>query len=392
MNDLRPIPDPTAPATVVRLRGVAKSFDGKPVLAGLDLDIRHGEFLTLLGPSGCGKTTVLRLIAGFEQPDHGSIEIAGRDVSALAPDARHVNTVFQSYALFPHMTVQQNVAFGLEMKKVPKAEITARVAETLAVVRLAGLEGRRPHELSGGQQQRVALARALVNRPQVLLLDESLSALDYKLRKQMQVELKALQRQLGITFVFVTHDQEEALAMSDRVVLLNAGRIAQSGPPREIYERPANLFVAQFVGEANIFSGTLLSVDAGPMPPGSCQWNTGGHCARVTVAGTGFHVRVPQPWPAGTRVNIVVRPEDMRIYSQGEHMPDGQPYFTGRIVERTYKGVTLDSLIETADGTRVIASEFFDEDSPDFDHPLGEEVRISWVPDWETVLAHEETP
>ena len=360
---------------VVELRGVSKAFDGKTVLAGLDLDIHHGEFLTLLGPSGCGKTTVLRLIAGFEQPDRGSIHIQGRDVAGLPPDARQVNTVFQSYALFPHLTVQQNIAFGLQMKKIPAPEIRTRVAEALAIVRLTGMEQRKPHELSGGQQQRVALARALVNRPQVLLLDESLSALDYKLRKQMQGELKALQRQLGITFVFVTHDQEEALAMSDRVVLLNAGRIAQSGPPREIYERPANLFVARFVGEANIFAGTVAD-------------NT----ATVVVQGQPFPMRLPQPWPAGTPVAVVVRPEDMRIYSHGETLPPGQPHFPGRIVERTYKGMTLDSVIELTSGLRVIASEFFDEDAPDFDHPLGEEVRVSWVPDWETVLAQETGP
>jgi spermidine/putrescine transport system ATP-binding protein len=260
---------------VVSLRGLRKSFDGKPVIRALDLDIAHGEFLTLLGPSGCGKTTVLRLIAGFEQSDAGSILIDGTDVAGLPPDRRQVNTVFQSYALFPHMSVRDNVAFGLEMKKVPRTEISARVSEALATVQLQGYEARKPHELSGGQQQRVALARALVNRPRVLLLDESLSALDYKLRKQMQGELKALQRKLGITFVFVTHDQEEALAMSDRVVLLNEGRVAQAGPPREIYERPANLFVARFVGEANIFDGVVSgSEDALPAPAG-CNWNTG---------------------------------------------------------------------------------------------------------------------
>ncbi len=371
---------------VVSLRGIRKAFDGKTVLDGLDLDIRHGEFLTLLGPSGCGKTTVLRLIAGFEQADAGSIHIDGRDVAGLPPDARHVNTVFQNYALFPHLTVHGNVAFGLEMKKVPRGEIDARVADALATVQLAGYEKRRPHELSGGQQQRVALARALVNRPRVLLLDESLSALDYKLRKQMQGELKALQRKLGITFVFVTHDQEEALAMSDRVVVLDAGRIAQQGPPREIYERPASLFVARFVGEANVMDGTLLHVQAHGDAPANCRWNGGTQPATVDIGGVAFRVRAPAGSHAGQAVAVVVRPEDMRVYGPGEPLPDGMAHFSGRIVERTYKGATLDSVIETSSGLRLIASEFFDEDAPDFDHPLGEPVRVSWVADWETVL------
>lgn len=374
---------------VVSLRGISKSFDGKSVIGNLNLDISQGEFLTLLGPSGCGKTTVLRLIAGFEQPDAGHVLIDGNDVSGLPPDQRQVNTVFQSYALFPHMTVAQNVAFGLEMKRVPRAQIDERVGEALATVQLESLARRKPHELSGGQQQRVALARALVNCPRVLLLDESLSALDYKLRKQMQGELKSLQRKLGITFVFVTHDQEEALAMSDRVVLLNEGRIAQAGPPREIYERPANLFVAKFVGEANIFHGTVLSMAAAPDGVAGCNWNNGMLGVRLDIGSVTFTLRTTREHAMGERVQVMVRPEDMRIYAPGEAMPEHQPHFTGQIIERTYKGMTLDSVIELDDGTRVIASEFFDEDSPDFDHPVGERVRVTWVPDWETLLQGE---
>jgi spermidine/putrescine transport system ATP-binding protein len=381
-------------SVVVSLRGISKSFAGKRVIHDLDLDIAQGEFLTLLGPSGCGKTTVLRLIAGFESADAGSLLIDGRDVSGLPPEQRQVNTVFQNYALFPHMSVAQNLAFGLEMARVARAQIDARVREALATVQLTGLEKRKPHELSGGQQQRVALARALVNRPRVLLLDESLSALDYKLRKQMQGELKSLQRSLGITFVFVTHDQEEALAMSDRVVLLNEGSIAQSGPPREIYERPASLFVARFVGEANIFRGRVLgmaspagtSTGTSTGTTASSASHNGAHPVRLQISGVEFLLRSSRTHAAGEELQVMVRPEDLRVYAPGEALPDGQPHFHGKIVERTYKGMTLDSVIELDDGTRVTASEFFDEDAPDFDHPLGERVRVTWVPDWETLL------
>ncbi len=220
----------------MQLSEIGKSFDGKSVISNLSLTINNGEFLTLLGPSGCGKTTVLRLIAGLENVDAGTIILEDRDITEVPAEHRHVNTVFQSYALFPHMTVFENVAFGLRMQKCPAAEITPRVEEALKMVQLEAFAQRSPHQLSGGQQQRVAIARAVVNKPRLLLLDESLSALDYKLRKQMQNELKALQRKLGITFVFVTHDQEEALTMSDRIVVMRDGKIEQDGSPREIYE------------------------------------------------------------------------------------------------------------------------------------------------------------
>ncbi|MEV8546825.1 ABC transporter ATP-binding protein [Streptomyces sp. NPDC051572] len=239
----------------IRLRDLCKSFGQTQAVAGVDLDIVDGEFFSMLGPSGSGKTTVLRMIAGFEPPTSGTIELAGKDVTGLAPFERDVHTVFQDYALFPHMTLEQNVAYGLKVRKVPKAERLERARKALADVRLEDFGTRRPAQLSGGQRQRVALARALVGRPSVLLLDEPLGALDLKLREQMQVELKALQREVGITFVFVTHDQEEALTMSDRIAVFNQGRIEQIGTPAEVYERPATPFVAGFVGTSNLLIG-----------------------------------------------------------------------------------------------------------------------------------------
>jgi len=251
----------------VRLRGLRKQFGAGAHLVtavdGVDLDVNDGEFITLLGPSGSGKTTVLRMIAGFELPTAGTIELDGVDVTRRAPFERDVNTVFQDYALFPHMTVQENVAYGLRVKKVGRAERTKRAQEALESVRLGDYGGRTPAQMSGGQRQRVALARALVNRPKVLLLDEPLGALDLKLREQMQVELKAIQRQVGITFLFVTHDQEEALTMSDRIAVFNAGRIEQVGTPAEVYERPATAFVAGFVGTSNLLTGAAAQAIVG---------------------------------------------------------------------------------------------------------------------------------
>lgn len=246
----------------IELRQVSKRFPnpgGGEVLAvdGLTLQIRDGEFFSLLGPSGCGKTTTLRMIAGFELPSAGEILIHGKPMGAIPPFKRPVNTVFQHYALFPHMSVGENVAFGLQMKGVPRAEIDLRVAEALRMVRLEGMENRKPRQLSGGQQQRVAVARALINRPEVLLLDEPLGALDLKLRKEMQLELKTLQREVGITFIYVTHDQEEALTMSDRIAVMNQGVVLQVGTPAEIYERPADRFVADFIGETNLLEGVV---------------------------------------------------------------------------------------------------------------------------------------
>ncbi|MBD8500359.1 ABC transporter ATP-binding protein [Paenibacillus arenosi] len=238
---------------MIHLENVEKHFAGQPVVHPLSLTIDEGEFLTLLGPSGCGKTTILRMIAGFEQPSSGVIRLDGEDVTQLPPNKRNLNLVFQHYALFPHMTVEENIAFGLKMKKIDAAEQRVRIEEAIRLTQLTPLAQRYPHQLSGGQQQRVAIARAIANKPKVLLLDEPLGALDLQLRKNLQAELKQLQRSLGITFVYVTHDQEEAMMMSDRIVIMNAGRIEMIGSPREVYERPETLFAATFIGENNIF-------------------------------------------------------------------------------------------------------------------------------------------
>jgi putative spermidine/putrescine transport system ATP-binding protein len=245
------------PAVAVRLEGVRKHFGDVRAVDGISLEVREGEFFSMLGPSGSGKTTCLRLIAGFETPTEGRVLLGGQDVTDLAPYERDVNTVFQDYALFPHMSVQANVEYGLKVKKVPRGERVARAAEALAMVQLSGLGDRRPAQLSGGQRQRVALARALVNRPKVLLLDEPLGALDLKLRQAMQIELKHIQQRVGLTFIYVTHDQEEALTMSDRLAVFNHGRIEQVGTPAEVYERPATSFVAGFVGTSNVLSGDV---------------------------------------------------------------------------------------------------------------------------------------
>ncbi|MDX1551964.1 MAG: spermidine/putrescine ABC transporter ATP-binding protein PotA [Marinobacter sp.] len=356
------------------LNNVSKAFDGKTVLDSLDLDILDGEFITLLGPSGCGKTTLLRLMAGFELPDTGSVTLSGHDITHAAPEHRPLNTVFQNYALFPHMSVYDNVAYGLKMEKRPQDEIRQRVSDVLAMVQLQDFARRKPHQLSGGQQQRVAIARAVVKRPQLLLLDEPLSALDYKLRRTMQVELKRLQRELGITFVFVTHDQEEALSMSDRVVVLKDGEIQQLGTPREIYERPANLFTARFVGETNLFPGYLAAVNDRAITLDILG-------LRRTLQKPAFTVR------EGEHVNVLLRPEDIRVLA-----PEDDHGLAGKVVERNYKGSTLDSVIHLEDGTEVLASEFFDEDDPTFDYRLGEPVRVSWVDGWEWLLPVEPEP
>lgn len=291
---------PNSLSPLVQLAGIRKCFDGKEVIPQLDLTINNGEFLTLLGPSGCGKTTVLRLIAGLETVDSGRIMLDNEDITHVPAENRYVNTVFQSYALFPHMTVFENVAFGLRMQKTPAAEITPRVMEALRMVQLETFAQRKPHQLSGGQQQRVAIARAVVNKPRLLLLDESLSALDYKLRKQMQNELKALQRKLGITFVFVTHDQEEALTMSDRIVVMRDGRIEQDGTPREIYEEPKNLFVAGFIGEINMFNATVIE-------------RLDEQRVRANVEGRECNIYVNFAVEPGQKLHVLLRPEDLRV-------------------------------------------------------------------------------
>lgn len=366
---------PNSLSPLVQLAGIRKCFDGKEVIPQLDLTINNGEFLTLLGPSGCGKTTVLRLIAGLETVDSGRIMLDNEDITHVPAENRYVNTVFQSYALFPHMTVFENVAFGLRMQKTPAAEITPRVMEALRMVQLETFAQRKPHQLSGGQQQRVAIARAVVNKPRLLLLDESLSALDYKLRKQMQNELKALQRKLGITFVFVTHDQEEALTMSDRIVVMRDGRIEQDGTPREIYEEPKNLFVAGFIGEINMFNATVIE-------------RLDEQRVRANVEGRECNIYVNFAVEPGQKLHVLLRPEDLRVEEiNDDNHAEG---LIGYVRERNYKGMTLESVVELENGKMVMVSEFFNEDDPDFDHSLDQKMAINWVESWEVVLADEE--
>ena len=329
--------DPAAAAAAVHVSGLRKRYGDVVALAGVDLVIGAGEFFTLLGPSGSGKTTLLRLIAGFERPDAGRIELGGSDVTGVPPYARNVNTVFQDYALFPHMTVGQNIEYGLRVRRVPKAERREKVDRALEMVRLRGLGDRKPAQLSGGQRQRVALARAIVNEPQVLLLDEPLGALDFKLRQEMQIELQHVQRAVGITFVYVTHDQEEALAMSDRIAVLSNGRLEQIGTPLEVYERPQTDFVAGFIGISNL------------------------------IERDGRH--------------MTIRPEKIRLLADGEEPPAGARVETGRIRDVIYVGVLTRYIIALdAGGELVVARQ--NEQAPAAIHDIGKTpARIAWLPD-----------
>ena len=313
---------------LLRLEGLTKSFAGTPVLKGIDLTIGRAEFLTFLGPSGCGKTTTLRIIAGFEQPDSGKLLLEDQDMAPLPPYKRDVHTVFQHYALFPHYDVFENVAFGLRIRKVAEAEIQTRVREALALVKLDGFETRKTTSLSGGQMQRIALARALVGRPALLLLDEPLGALDLKLRKAMQLELKGLQRKLGITFVYVTHDQEEAMTMSDRIAVFNRGVIEQLGTPEEIYEKPRTAFVADFVGAANILDAKVTAVENG----------------KITLRledEVDVQLTRPAESPAlGSSLKVAIRPERVavRYRVEGESGQDGALRVKGSLVDSVFVG------------------------------------------------------
>ena len=309
---------------LIELKGISKEFDGTTVLSDINLYVRKKEFVTLLGPSGCGKTTTLRIIGGFEYPSTGTVYFEGKDITELPPYKRRVNTVFQKYALFPHLNVRDNIAFGLKLKKLPKAEIGRRVDRMLDLVNLSGYGKRAVDQLSGGQQQRIAIARALVNEPEVLLLDEPLGALDLKLRKEMQLELKSMQQRLGITFIYVTHDQEEALTMSDTVVVMRDGHILQIGDPKGIYDEPANAFVADFIGESNIMRGTMIRDEL------------------VHFSGNDFRC-VDSGFGTDAPVDVVVRPEDIMIV--GEDI--GQ--IAGVVKSVLFKGVHYEMMIDTGD-------------------------------------------
>ena len=351
----------------VRLEQVTKAFGDVVAVRELDLEIAPGEFFTLLGPSGCGKTTTLRMVAGFEQPSAGTVLIDGEDVAGLPPHKRPTNTVFQSYALFPHLSVGDNVAFGLRRNKVPSDEVADRVNSELERVGLAREINRRPNQLSGGQQQRVALARALVNRPKVLLLDEPLGALDQKLRKDLQIELKRIQTEVGITFVYVTHDQEEALTMSDRIAVMNKGRVEQIDAPEAVYERPATAFVAGFIGVSNLMPGRVAAVD--------------GDRVRMRLD-SGVELDVPGDGVAsGDRCYAVVRPEKLHIEPAGSQS-NGQPSVEGVVQASVYLGTSTQIVVGLGDDVRMTvlvpnASEAERAQLPGGGAP----VRLSWAPE-----------
>jgi spermidine/putrescine transport system ATP-binding protein len=353
----------------VRLVDVTKQF-GPDIVAvdHVSLDVQGGEFFSLLGPSGCGKTTTLRMIGGFEEPTSGLIELQGKDVTWLPPYQRNVNTVFQNYALFPHLDVFENVAFGLRRKHVAGPEIRRRVGEMLALVELPGFEKRKPNQISGGQAQRVALARALINRPALLLLDEPLGALDLKLRKQMQVELKRIQQEVGITFIYVTHDQEEAMTMSDRIAVMNQGHYEQIGDPEELYERPRTRFVAGFLGVSNLLHGRADGSEDG--------------YAQVRLANDA-RVRVRRELVDGkSEVEVGVRPEKIRLAAADAERPGAGNVLTGTVRDASYLGVSTQYIVELESGERVtIYEQNVDRTVHGSLHRPGEQVQLAWSPD-----------
>ncbi len=361
------------PAPDVRLDHVTKRFHDLTAVDDLSLEIENGEFFSLLGPSGCGKTTTLRMIAGFEDVTAGTIYLGEEDVTDRPPYRRDVNTVFQNYALFPHLNVFDNVAFGLRRRKVADAEVRKQVAEMLELVELPGHERRRTNQLSGGQQQRVALARALINHPQVLLLDEPLGALDLKLRKSMQVELKRIQTEVGITFVYVTHDQEEAMMMSDRIAVMRAGKIEQLGSPEDLYERPATEFVAGFLGVSNLLDGRVVGA-SGELVEVELD---GGR--RVSIRSDGL--------TDGTQVQVGVRPEKLRL-SVGESAAADLNSLEGSISDASYVGVSTQYLVRLESGQEVLVyAQNIEVSGVAEQHSLGERVRLTWKPEHTFVIA-----
>ncbi|GLY49216.1 ABC transporter ATP-binding protein [Lentzea sp. NBRC 102530] len=363
-------PDTFAPVEI-GLHGVRKRFSDQVAVDGISLNVHEGEFFSVLGPSGCGKTTVLRMIAGFVDPDEGRIELDGNDMVGVPPYRRDVNTVFQSYALFPHMSVWDNVAYGLKRKKVRGDELKKRVGEHLELVRLSQFAKRRPTQLSGGQQQRVAIARALAAGPQLLLLDEPLGALDAKLRKELQIELMRIQREVGTTFLYVTHDQEEALVLSHRIAVMNAGKIEQVGYPEDVYERPATRFVAGFIGTSNILDAEVSGVDGGLVSltaPGATN-------LRAKFSGSVAH---------GRKVAATVRPEKVHLFNETAEPPTGWCVLQGVVQDVVYTGVSTQFVVETPGGVLTAfvqnAQRIDDAGAP------GQTVRMAWDPEFTVLL------
>lgn len=367
----------------LELKNIKKSFqEGEDVLESICLTAKKGEFVTLLGSSGCGKTTTLRIIAGLEQPDSGQVFLNGKDVTFLEPNQRNVNTVFQNYALFPHMNVADNIGYGLKLKKTPKAEISRRVKEMLELVQLSGFEKRKPSELSGGQRQRVAIARALVNNPEVLLLDEPLGALDLQLRRAMQHELKRLQKKLGITFIYITHDQEEAINMSDTIAVMNHGRFEQIGTPDEIYNHPKTSYVATFVGNANILTGVVENIGTE---------ETGDISKLITVRTDAGKVKVSMNTTAtsdkgylpqkGEKVTIAVRSENIRFEENNDCYG-----LNAEVIEKTFAGGQLRVVLKTSEGQEIVASRY----GIDTNVSVGEKVRCCFLPTDAVLVDREE--
>jgi len=366
------------PEVDVRLVDVVKKFGDQVAVDHIDLEVRDGEFFSLLGPSGCGKTTTLRMIGGFEQPTSGLIELQGQDVTWLPPFKRNVNTVFQNYALFPHLSIFENVAFGLRRKGgLRAAEIKSRVTDMLRLVELPGFENRRPNQISGGQAQRVALARALINGPAVLLLDEPLGALDLQLRKQMQVELKQIQREVGITFIYVTHDQEEAMTMSDRIAVMNKGHYEQLGDPESLYERPTTRFVAGFLGVSNLLPSTVVGRE--------------GAYANVRL-GDDSRIRVPNSLVDGQeKVSIGVRPEKIRLSDPSVETPTGHNRLTGIVRDASYLGVSTQYLVESRGGNLTVYEQNVERATRAELWARGDEVQLTWSPDHSFVVRESST-